>query len=143
MGILENENLVKMKKILFSAAFLAVVSFAIANNNKTETKVKSTSASEAALVDFTGQIIDEVTDEPLTGVEVSIKGTEMKTYTDFDGNFKFEKVQKGTYDIVSTYISYEKETVEKVGVDQKQSGNNKIAVSEIVRDWQNLICEYT
>ncbi len=108
-----------MKKIAVSLIlmFFVYTGFTKNENEKSETKT----ASELAVVDLTGTITDEKTGELLVGVQVCLKGTELKTYTDFDGNFTFKDVKKGNYDIVSTYISYEKELVENVHADQTKN----------------------
>ncbi len=61
----------------------------------------------------TGNVADELTGELLVGVEVKLEGTDKKVYTDFDGNFVFEDVTPGEYNIVANYISYEKNKTEK------------------------------
>ena len=57
-----------------------------------------------------GTVADENSGEALVGVEIKIEGTDLKTYTDFDGNFSFENVKPGEYKLVTNYISYQKNT---------------------------------
>ncbi|HZL11014.1 MAG TPA: DUF2012 domain-containing protein [Prolixibacteraceae bacterium] len=106
-----------MKKLILNLFLIALVTVCVAENNKNKTQVIA--INDDAVVDFSGVITDGKTGESLAGVEVSLKGNEkMKTYTDFDGKFLFKNVKKGNYDIVSTYISYEKQLVKNVQVDQ-------------------------
>lgn len=70
-----------------------------------ETKTKDSDAN--ATIVLTGSIVDQKSGESLVGVEVKIEGTDMKTYTDFDGNFAFKNVKPGEYKLVTNYISYE------------------------------------
>ncbi len=69
-------------------------------------------SKEVNTVFFTGTVKDRDTGEYLVGVEVEIEGANLKTHTDFDGNFSFENVSPGKYDISVNYISYQKEKLE-------------------------------
>ncbi|HPF52926.1 MAG TPA: carboxypeptidase-like regulatory domain-containing protein [Draconibacterium sp.] len=92
-----------MKKILLvTAMFLLAVTLHAKDN---ETKTKDSDAN--ATIVLTGSIVDQKSGESLVGVEVKIEGTDMKTYTDFDGNFAFKNVKPGEYKLVTNYISYE------------------------------------
>ena len=107
-----------MKKILLGIA-VVLLAFSVNAKDK-EVKSKSVSDSEStAAVVLTGTISDSGSGELLAGVEVSIEGTDMKTYTDFDGNFTF-KVKPGEYKVVTNYISYQK-TSEKVNINTKEN----------------------
>ena len=108
-----------MKKIAVSLVFMLFVYTGFTKNENEKSETKTT--NELAIVDLSGTVTDEKTGELLVGVEVCLKGTEQKTYTDFDGKFMFKNVKKGNYDIVSTYISYEKQLVENVQVDQTKN----------------------
>ena len=108
-----------MKKIALTIVSVFFVIGVFAGNEKEKAEVPA--SSELAVVDLSGTVTDEKTGELLVGVEVCLKGTDMKTYTDFDGNFTFKNVRKGNYDIVSTYISYEKELVKDVKADQTKN----------------------
>lgn len=79
---------------------------AIFTVNAKEKGSKTTDNEAAATVVLTGSITDFNSGESLVGVEVKIEGTDKKTYTDFDGNFTFEKVKPGDYKVVANYISY-------------------------------------
>ncbi|NLX73605.1 MAG: carboxypeptidase-like regulatory domain-containing protein [Bacteroidales bacterium] len=56
---------------------------------------------------ITGIVLDKTTGEALTGVEVRVEGTDLKTYTDFDGKFVFDGVKAGEYKVKANYISYQ------------------------------------
>ena len=104
-----------MKKI-FTLIALFLVTFAYAGNEiksdkKTETNQTSTSA-EAGLVTLTGQVTDNITGEPLTGVKISLQGTDTKVYTDFDGRFRVEKLKPGNYQLSASLVSYSNSSIE-------------------------------
>ncbi|MBN1926724.1 MAG: carboxypeptidase-like regulatory domain-containing protein [Prolixibacteraceae bacterium] len=104
-----------MKKILLTilATALFLASYAKENN---EGKNSEAEKEAVQVIDFKGSIIDHVSSEALVGVEVQIEGTDIKAYTDFDGNFTFENLKPGKYNIIATYISYEKNTLENVEI---------------------------
>jgi len=95
-----------MKRI--TILFLLVLTV-IAVNAK-ENEVKGSDTESAATTVITGTVADENSGESLVGVEVKIEGTDLKTYTDFDGNFSFKNVKPGEYKLIANYISYQKKT---------------------------------
>ena len=108
-----------MKKVLLS---LLVILLAIAVGAK-EKEVKTTNTESEAAVELSGSIVDFHSGEFLVGVEVRIEGSDLKTYTDFDGNFSF-KVKPGEYNLVTNYISYEK----KKDTYNVEGKNNKVKI---------------
>jgi hypothetical protein len=109
-----------MKKTLLALFIVSVFSSAFAvNNDRTAEKGKTTEAtvtSIPATVSISGKVIDLTSGEALAGVEVSIEGSTTKVHTDFDGNFKIENLQPGAYNLIASYISYNKSFVEKLEV---------------------------
>ncbi len=95
-----------MKKI--TLVILLVLGVFIVNAKEKSNKTNDTE-SNASLV-LSGSVADENSGEALVGVEVKIVGTDLKTYTDFDGNFSFENVKPGEYKLATSYISYQKNT---------------------------------
>ncbi len=95
-----------MKKLVFIAAmFLLAVTVQAKDNETKDSDVNATMV-------LAGSIVDMNSGESLVGVEVKIEGTDMKTYTDFDGNFTFKNVKRGEYKLVTNYISYQQNTQE-------------------------------
>jgi hypothetical protein len=74
--------------------------------------------SAAAWAQSTGTIVGRITDEKskegLPSVNVKVKGTYYGAATDFDGNFKVEKMNPGTYNIDITLLGYK--TVQYSGI---------------------------
>jgi hypothetical protein len=69
-----------------------------------------------------GYVVDRLSGEALGGVEISIEGTNQRIYTDFDGRFEVGGLVPGAYNIIVSYISYEKSLLEKVDI---QAGDDK------------------
>lgn len=106
-----------MKQIFIS--ILLLFSLITVAANKEENKTIDT-RGEATMV-LSGIVSDEISGESLVGVEVKIEGTDLKTYTDFDGNFSFKNVKPGEYKLTTNYISYEKKSeILKVNSTEKE-----------------------
>ncbi len=110
-----------MKKLLIGLLSLMLSVTAIAEEKKDG---KAGIETGDAAVALSGTVIDAESGELLVGVEVSLEGTEAKTYTDFDGNFSFKNVQPGEYKLVTNYISY-KNCTETLQVDP---GKNEVNI---------------
>jgi hypothetical protein len=65
-----------------------------------------TSETKKTTTEIKGKVVDIHNGEPLAGVLVSIAGTNMKTYTDFDGTFSLETVIQDKVVLTSQFISY-------------------------------------
>lgn len=94
-----------MKRIV-TILILALVVLA-ANAKEKETKPVAADNGNTATTVLTGSVTDINSGESLVGVEVKIEGTDLKTYTDFDGKFTFSNVKPGECKLVASYISYQ------------------------------------
>jgi hypothetical protein len=95
--------------------------FVVAAKEKTNS-IKT--SDKPVTVAISGLVCDEASGESLAGVEVKIEGTDIKTYTDFDGRFTLKNVNLGEYQVVTNYISYEKGKVKVTDTAQKDSQVN-------------------
>jgi len=68
-----------------------------------------------------GNITDANTKELLIGATVVLQGTTNGAISDFDGNFKIEKVNPGSYNIVISYISYDNQIIRVEVADKKET----------------------
>jgi len=112
-----------MKKLALSILFVAFLGIAYADNEGTKSN-----APEAAPVEtlaLSGTVLDFNSGETLTGVEVTIEGTDIKVYTDFDGKFEIGDVTPGNYNIIASYISYDKSLIENFKADIE---NNEVDI---------------
>ncbi|MEZ5198698.1 MAG: carboxypeptidase-like regulatory domain-containing protein [Bacteroidales bacterium] len=111
-----------MKNIILSLVLVALVGIVYADNEGTSSSPSESPANE--MVSFSGKVMDFASGEVLTGVEVTIEGTDIKTYTDFDGNFTIDNVKPGKYNIIASYISYERSLVENFEATNDQADVN-------------------
>lgn len=58
-----------------------------------------------------GTIVDGITNEPIIGASINIKGTTHGVSTDLDGKFYFQTGQKFPYTLIVTYIGYKNKEV--------------------------------
>lgn len=64
------------------------------------------SAQETSAIQ--GQILDaEVFNEPLLMATVTIKNTTFSTHTNFRGNFEFDNLTPGSYELLVQFLGYE------------------------------------
>jgi len=108
-----------MKKTLF--VILAIVLTAstglFANNEKGNDKKTEQSETTPSTTILTGTVVDQITGESLTGVKVIIEETNQIVYTDFDGNFSFQSVKPGQYNLKVDYISYKANILQEVKIN--------------------------
>lgn len=60
---------------------------------------------------ITGTVKDAKNRETLIGCSVLIQGTNKGVITDFDGKFTFKNVAPGNYNLVVSYVSYDRQTI--------------------------------
>ncbi|HBS84949.1 MAG: hypothetical protein A2W91_06920 [Bacteroidetes bacterium GWF2_38_335] len=113
-----------MKKIILvlSIVFLAVSMNANSGDND-KTAVKTTQVK--------GKVVDVVTGESLAGVQVKISGTNQVVYTDFDGNFVIQNIQPGKYNIETSYISYQSNTLREVNLTSIDNNTVKVEMQVV------------
>lgn len=71
-------------------------------------------ANDATKSIVSGKVIDVITGESIAGACISIEGTDIKVYTDLDGNYIISDVAPGTYTINVSMISYKSKEIMKV-----------------------------
>ncbi|HEU4719380.1 MAG TPA: carboxypeptidase-like regulatory domain-containing protein [Bacteroidia bacterium] len=71
-----------------------------------------------------GKVTDKDTHQTLAGVEVHVKGTNITTYSDFDGNFFISDLPAGSYELEFHFITYDETSV----VTSKTTGQQSITV---------------
>jgi len=75
---------------------------------------------------ISGKVVDLESGETLAGVSVCVEGTDIKAYTDLDGNFSIEGVKPGNYNLVFSMISYKNSLVENMEVSRDKGQNLEI-----------------
>ncbi|MFU8844426.1 MAG: carboxypeptidase-like regulatory domain-containing protein [Bacteroidales bacterium] len=112
-----------MKKTLYTIAFIAFIGMALAGNHPMISSDPSNSSYKA--IALSGSVVDFNSGEVLTGVEVKIEGTDIITYTDFDGNFEFNNMMPGNYNLIASFISYNNSLIENFKAEE---GENTVEI---------------
>lgn len=97
-----NQNKV-MKKILDSHLWLYFLLFTVGINAQ---EIKPLIQSK-----LNGSVVDEITNEPIIGASINIKGTTHGVSSDLDGKFYFQTGQKLPYTLIISYVGYKKTEV--------------------------------
>ena len=119
-----------MKRIIFIIVAVVLTVNTFANNENGNEKKTEANSSAVTMSSITGTVVDQITGEALTGVKVTIEGTNEVVYTDFDGNFSFKSVKPGEYNINVNYISYKANKLQKVNV-KPVSNSIKIGLKSV------------
>lgn len=115
-----------MKKIVITIFMLAFLSsgMVMAENRKDL-------GNPPATISLQGKVIDHETMEELAGVTVELAGTDIKTYTDIDGNFKIDNVQPGRYTLNISYISYKEKSLKDLDLSNPEDDNVEIELEQV------------
>ncbi len=68
-----------------------------------------------------GKVTDRLSGEELAGVKVRLAGTDLETFTGFDGEFRFENLVPGSYELEISLVSYRKALSEKLDLKPGES----------------------
>ena len=79
-----------------------------------------------------GRVVDEKTKETLPSVNIVVKGTYYGAATDFDGNFKIEKIKTGEYNIDVNLLGYKSVQYSGIKIEAGQTFELNVKMSESV-----------
>lgn len=65
---------------------------------------------------ISGTVVDAESGETLIGVNVVIEGTTTGTSTDLDGKYTIRNLDEGTYTLIASYVSFQRQTITGVEV---------------------------
>lgn len=109
-----------MKRNIFSLTTAICISLFTLGASASEMAKESTMTFSVS-----GKVLDIATGEALAGVKVEIEETSTFTYSDFEGNFYINNLYPGSYQLKTSYISYEKG---KIFIDLENQNEEKIEV---------------
>lgn len=94
-------------------ALMSITAIAFASNDGTEN-----AEAPIATTIMTGTVLDAATGEPLVGAIIELENTGTKAYTGLDGQFSFENLTQGEYNVKVNYISYKEALLNKLTITQ-------------------------
>lgn len=89
-----------------------------------------------------GRVVEEITQTPLIGVNVTVTSIEDKvvgTATDIDGNFRIEDVPVGRHSLKVTYIGFEEQTLSNIVVTAGKEVVLNISLIESVSQLNEIV----
>ncbi len=66
---------------------------------------------------LSGTVVDAESGETLIGVNIVIEGTTIGTSTDLDGRYSIRDIEAGTYTIIASYVSFQRQTITGVEIN--------------------------
>jgi hypothetical protein len=115
-----------MKKILLILLALAMFTsnYIMADNNPATTNNNETIQYSS----IHGRIIDKSTGEPLAGVSIKIEGTNLEVYSDFEGNFSFQNITPGIFNLKVSFVSYKENILKDINLTANHPSVLEIAI---------------
>ncbi|MCK6612094.1 MAG: carboxypeptidase-like regulatory domain-containing protein [Bacteroidia bacterium] len=96
-------------------------------------------AAQAQTGKIAGKIIDQKTGEEILGATVVIEGTSFGAATDYEGKFSINNVKPGKYNLIISFISYQKKTISGVEVKANEVTQVNTSLSESKRDLNEVV----
>jgi hypothetical protein len=116
-------------KIIIKTILGSCLAVLLATNIQAENNPSNNPAPAKAAL--SGKVLDAASGESLAGVEVSILNTDIKTYTDLDGNFTFSNLKSGTYDVVVSMISYDKSFIDDFIIESGKKNSVDVKLKSV------------
>ncbi len=88
-----------------------------------------------------GKVIDKKTAEELIGVTVIVEGTSFGAATDFEGNFIIGNLKPGNYNLILSYVSYEKKILKGVEVKAGEVTNVNISIEASQKQLNEVVVQ--
>lgn len=85
-----------------------------------------------------GTVTDTETGETIIGCNVLLQGTTMGNVTDLDGKFEIKNIPNGTYNLIFSFISYEKH-IEKVVLSKNSALNINVKLKPTSNQIQDVV----
>ncbi|MDR9416185.1 MAG: TonB-dependent receptor, partial [Gracilimonas sp.] len=92
---------------------------------------------------ISGTVVDAETGETLIGVNIMVEGTSTGTATDLDGFYSIPNLEPGTYTLVATYVSFQKQTITGVEVEPGEITKLDLTLSPETEDLGDVIITAT
>ncbi len=95
--------------------------------------------ADAQVGKITGKVFDSKTGGTLIGVKVMIEGTTTGASTDYEGKFTISKLSPGTYNLVASYLGYNKKILTDVEVKAGDVNSISISMEEVSKSLGEVV----
>jgi outer membrane receptor for ferrienterochelin and colicin len=85
-----------------------------------------------------GVVFDATNNETLVGAAVVIQGTYVGVTTDFDGQYRLEALQPGTYSLQFSFISYDPVIIDNIKVESGRTVTLNVPLSSATQQLQGV-----
>src|SRR5665647_519280 len=109
-----------IKRIIFTVLFVALVVNTYAQNP------------------LQGIVTDADNGESVIGCNVIIQGTSLGTITGMDGEFAFKNIPNGTYNVIFSFISYEKQ-IQKITISKGSAVINNVKLKAATTQIKDVV----
>ncbi len=92
---------------------------------------------------LSGRVTDANTGEGLPSATIVLQGTQIGAATDLDGNYVILGVPVGDYDIIASFVGFESETQNGVGISSGRTRILDFALREDTQIMEGVVIEYT
>lgn len=100
---------------------LIILFFFAINLNLFASDPSSPKSGNLETYSISGKVIEHISGESLTGVEVEVVGTDISVYSNFDGEFEIDGLKPGVdYTIRISYVSYKNMIIRGVNSSERE-----------------------
>jgi outer membrane receptor protein involved in Fe transport len=86
-----------------------------------------------------GKVIDKKNGEELIGVSIQLEGTNYGTATDFEGKYQLQGIPEGAYNVVFSYVSYQKKVIKGVMIKSKEVTSVNTSLEEATQELNEVV----
>jgi outer membrane receptor protein involved in Fe transport len=86
-----------------------------------------------------GKVIDKKNGEELIGVSIQLEGTNFGTATDFEGKYQLKGIPEGVYNVVFSYVSYQKKVIKGVAIKSKEVTTVNTSLEESTQELSEVV----
>lgn len=95
--------------------------------------------SNAQTGKIAGKVFDSKTSGALIGVKIMIEGTTTGTSSDYEGKFTIAKLAPGSYNIVATYLGYNKKVITDIEVKNGEATTVSVSMEEVSKKLGEIV----
>jgi len=88
-----------------------------------------------------GVVVDGQQGEPLPGANVTVKGTATGTTTDLKGRYRLDGLEPGTYDLIYSFVGFQRKTVTGVEVKAGEITSLDVTLTEETEQLDEVVIE--